>query len=105
MPENSGGQLLLNPLLGSVHVPLFKQGLLSHSFISEGNMIKDYLQINICALLTKRVISQVLFRFFWDRDQYKCKTYGSQDRSRPMVTYAACWSSNIINRTDGVGSV
>ena len=64
MPESSGGQLLLNPLFGSVHVPLFKQGLLSHSFISEGNMIKDYLQINICALLTKRVIIKLVKFFF-----------------------------------------
>ena len=102
MPENPGGQLQLNPLFRSMHVPLFKQGLLSHSFISEGNMIKDYLQINICALLTKRVISQVLSAFLWDLDQYKCKTYGSQE-PRPMVTYAACWSSNIINMSDGVG--
>ena len=33
-PPNPYGQLQLNPLTKSVHVPLFRQGLLSHSFIS-----------------------------------------------------------------------
>ena len=36
----------MNPLLRSVHVPLFKQGMLSHSFISEGNIIKKKLTAN-----------------------------------------------------------
>ena len=37
LPANPGGQLQLKPLILSVQVPLFKQGLLSHSFISETN--------------------------------------------------------------------
>ena len=65
MPENPGGQLQLNPFLRSVHIPLFKQGLLSHSFISEENMIKNYLQINICPLFTKRVLLKFFFEFFF----------------------------------------
>ena len=42
MPENPGEQLQLNALIRSVQVPLFKQGLLSHSFISEGNNNHKY---------------------------------------------------------------
>ena len=42
MPENPGEQLQLNALFRSVQVPLFKQGLLSHSFISEGNNNHKY---------------------------------------------------------------
>ena len=34
-PVNPGGQLQLNSLTPSLHVPLFKQGLLPHSFISK----------------------------------------------------------------------
>ena len=33
-PPNPCGQLQLNPLTKSVHVPLFRQGMLSRSFIS-----------------------------------------------------------------------
>ena len=42
MPENPGEQLQLNALIRSVQVPLFKQGLPSHSFISEGNNNHKY---------------------------------------------------------------
>ena len=42
LPENPGEQLQLNALIRSVQVPLFKQGLLSHSFISEGNNNHKY---------------------------------------------------------------
>ena len=63
LPENPGGQLQLNSLIRSVQVPLFKQGLLSHSFISERkketnkqttakNKTKTILRKGICNTLT-----------------------------------------------------
>ena len=106
MPEKPGGQLQLNPFLRSVHVPLFKQGLLSHSFISEGNMTKNYFQIDVCTLFTKRVVSQVLFRVSLYQDQYKYKIYGSQGpppiKGRQRVVKLKVKS---LTLSDEVGSV
>ena len=41
LPANPGGQLQLKPLIRSMQVPLFKQGILTQSFISAGERIKD----------------------------------------------------------------
>ena len=41
MPANPGEQLQLKPLIRSMQVPLFKQGILTQSFISAGERIKD----------------------------------------------------------------
>ena len=75
-------------------VPLFKQGLLSHSFISEENKIKNYLQINTCPLFTKRVVSQVLFRVsFCTKINMNAKRMDPKGRHHSKSS--ACWSSNI----------
>ena len=59
------------------------------------NVIKDCIQIKICALLTKRGISQVIFRFFFGTE-INTNAKLMDPRDRPMETYAACWSSNNI---------
>ena len=41
MPANPGGQLQLKPLIWSMQVPLFKQVILTQSFTSAGERIKD----------------------------------------------------------------
>ena len=41
MPANPGGQLQLKPLIRSIQVPLFKQVILTQSFISATEIIKD----------------------------------------------------------------
>ena len=41
LPENPGGQLQLKPLIRSMQVPLFKQVILTQSFTSAGERIKN----------------------------------------------------------------
>ena len=41
LPANPGEQLQLKPLIRSMQVPLFKQVILTQSFISAGERIKD----------------------------------------------------------------
>ena len=53
-PPNPCGQLQLNPLTKSLYVPLFRQGLLSHSFISlykEINFILNPYAYTKCGVL------------------------------------------------------